>query len=668
MKMSSRNSTINNTESAVSDEEIWARVEPQIVEIDGYICPNNSSTSTISRADEHTMTTLLTDGALSRGPHSVTRTRDYDVLGEQAQVVEIYGDDFNDGSAHMSFQQEQHPANRGRRSGNFLQHSTIEMVEIDGGYDPLLQPFGQERYQRINTNGIDDDHVIERVQIDGSFFDEMGDADDEGVSLEIRPRWIKERSKKCRKVVIIATLIVFIIFAGGYGRVLWTKRHNADTFEIGNDEPIISPRDKLNPMVVLTLSKWTTTEDSDQQAIVGNNTVNKLQITNGLQIFPEDEGREFGKRVAISGDGNVVAVAVGPRPNDSNDLSRKIQTYRRVVSPLGRNEDAWQYMGMPVETLHFDNSFGENIQFSFDGHRMVVSAPYGSLGDDTLVIHNGYAVVYDFDGSHWQQVGSTLEGLEKDEHFGRGLSISQDGIIIAVGSPNYNNDQGRVSIFRWHQDDWKQEQLPVAASDITFTGASLAVSATGNRLVVAGASPAGYSDRCHVQVYECHPNVTTWTLVGASIALYTGLCKDVHISNDGKMIVAGGKSSIRAFSQDVKDNDEIEWKQKGSFLVDRESYTTFDISGNGNRVVVSGACGGYFVCYLQVYDFLDSGWVKVGKSLRSPVERGDDFGKSVALSDDGTQIIVGAVDHTHSAMRTSKGYAALFSFSKPDVD
>jgi hypothetical protein len=520
------------------------------------------------------------------------------------------------------------------------------MLEIDGrGYDAedALQQQGppsaeeRESYHLTPTRRIGDDiNSIEMVQIDGSVEEFDDDDEDHEDVPETEPRPLHERNQY-RKLSIFAFLLLLIItFAAGFGLV----------------ENVPVSRDKAK--LLLLSNEW-----------------GAERFTNGIQILPEDKGREFGKRVAISGDGNVIAVAVGTRPKDTNDnLTRKVQAYQKIRVPGSRsgNVYSWQYMGMPVETLNFENSFNENMRFTFDGHRMVVSAPYGAVdGDENL--HHGYVLSYDFDGSDWQQVGSTIIGQEEGDHFGRGLAMSQDGSIIAVGAPNHKHSAGRVSIFRWQKGDWHQMTAPLIPDGSCSFGTSLAMSADGRRLAVGApiairaftislandetiVVPAGSG---HVRVYKYGNNNTSdsiWKPVGKPIIGQKELFGvDVRISTDGSTVAIGsgkpqtqisGGSTIQIFAE----SGGMEWKQKGSNVVNN-GYDGLDISGDGNRVVFGGThCAKAYGCFLlAIYSFEGGEWVEVGRTLRRTIESDEEFGSSLALSSDGKQVIVGVVNY-----------------------
>ena len=47
----------------------------------------------------------------------------------------------------------------------------------------------------------------------------------------------------------------------------------------------------------------------------------------------------------------------------------------------------------------------------------------------------------------WEQVGEELSGVEANDQFGHGLSLSDDGLVMAVGAYNAENQAGLVQVY-----------------------------------------------------------------------------------------------------------------------------------------------------------------------------------------------------------------------------
>ena len=125
----------------------------------------------------------------------------------------------------------------------------------------------------------------------------------------------------------------------------------------------------------------------------------------------------FGKSVAISSDGNRIAVGA-PWHKDSAghvrmyDLTTRKQWTQVGVDLIGRTKD--QY-------------FGWSIALSSDGNCVVIGAPnLRSSG------HAGHVEIYDWKGSQWRKTGSELVGHADRGGCGDAVVISSNGNRVAI--------------------------------------------------------------------------------------------------------------------------------------------------------------------------------------------------------------------------------------------
>ena len=124
-------------------------------------------------------------------------------------------------------------------------------------------------------------------------------------------------------------------------------------------------------------------------------------------------------------------------------------------------------LGLSLETLQAQvqmgstiygedyNELGSSVVISSDGNTMITGSPKD---------YRGYAQVFEWDGSDWQQIGDTLFGDDFNDRFGDQVSISADGSIIAVGAKFQDENgsgTGQVKIFEWNSSNanWSQKGL-----------------------------------------------------------------------------------------------------------------------------------------------------------------------------------------------------------------
>jgi len=148
-------------------------------------------------------------------------------------------------------------------------------------------------------------------------------------------------------------------------------------------------------------------------------------------IMGENEDEWFGYSVSLSTDGRTV-VAGGYQAgktffDNSCNGCGVVRIYRYVPNFLfpywnkigdlkGENEGDW---------------FGYSVSTSDDGNRLVVGAPQSDAGG----INSGYVQVYDYMGFNWLKTGKAVLGTSSYERCGFAVSMSDDGDLLAVGSP-----------------------------------------------------------------------------------------------------------------------------------------------------------------------------------------------------------------------------------------
>lgn len=147
----------------------------------------------------------------------------------------------------------------------------------------------------------------------------------------------------------------------------------------------------------------------------------------------------FGKSVAVSDDGNTVAV--GARGVVGVNERGYVRTFRREAG------STWKPVG--GNTLLFGerdgDRFGEAVSLSGDGARL--SAGAWSVGNGRA----SYVKVYDLDNDTWSQVGSDLQG----PRFGINAVLTPDGQFITIG----DTSAGVIRVYQFSTcdvGDWSQ--------------------------------------------------------------------------------------------------------------------------------------------------------------------------------------------------------------------
>ena len=93
--------------------------------------------------------------------------------------------------------------------------------------------------------------------------------------------------------------------------------------------------------------------------------------------------------------------------------------------------------------------FGSSLSLSADGNIVAISA----ASTDTNADESGSVYVYNWDGTSWNITGSIIYGNYWQEKIGWGLSLSGDGLKLAIGSLLHTN-KGYVYVYEWLNNEW----------------------------------------------------------------------------------------------------------------------------------------------------------------------------------------------------------------------
>lgn len=99
------------------------------------------------------------------------------------------------------------------------------------------------------------------------------------------------------------------------------------------------------------------------------------------------------------------------------------------------NGTSWIPKGATLPGTSGSDFFGTEVDISQDGSIIAASS---------LTALNGYVRVFKFVGSSWTQQGADILGETAGDQFGRSLSLSANGSILAAGTP-FNDDNGTSS-------------------------------------------------------------------------------------------------------------------------------------------------------------------------------------------------------------------------------
>jgi len=385
--------------------------------------------------------------------------------------------------------------------------------------------------------------------------------------------------------------------------------------------------------------------------LISMNTVSaQVTFIHDQELLGEASDDLFGWSVDLSGDGNTIIVgAIGNNAGFANTSNNGHARVYRNTFNASFNSWSWVLLGQEINATASGVESGYDVGINYDGNTIVIGTP----GQDRMR-------VYDLNVSNnWSprnSNGYNIFSSQSAQRAGHSVSINASGNVAAMGAPLGN----KVWIFDIEPDvgTGLMSGNPLTVPG-TYAGGSVDLDDEGNTVVV-GAYKSN-TERGQVLVYDF--NGSNWVQRGqilSGVNNYDQFGFDVSMSNDGNTIAVGSKgwdsnpnnTTYEIGETAVYDWDGSSWVQRGSSI---QGVNFFDqcgfsvsLSGNGNRMAIGykGNNTAFSAAGLvRIFDWDGNAWVQNGDPIY-----GDGVsvysGHSVALSDNGSILAIGAIQGT----------------------
>lgn len=382
-------------------------------------------------------------------------------------------------------------------------------------------------------------------------------------------------------------------------------------------------------------------------------------------------GDEFGIDVALSADGNTLAVAAKNEDSDADgingDETNEDAREAGAVYIYVNNAGNWQkqaYIKAGISTA--GDFFGASVSLSADGNILAVGA--------TELFSTGTVYIFKRDGMIWLQTGADKADVTGADSFGAAISLSNDGTTLAVGAPQEDNPNtgvaavdnmngatlsGAAYIFAIDSAGGLTQEVYIKADNAEGGdqfGSSISLSSDGNTLVVG--APGEDSD-------------TSGTAAAPPLVADTG-------ADVGAIYVYSRAGATWQLQSYIKASNPDDGDGFGGVV---------SLSGDGNTLAVGAISEGSSTSGISTMpDNLASGagaayvftrsatvWEQEEYIKASNTDANDNFGRSVSLSADGNTLAVGAEkeqsnalgingDETNNALVGISGAGAAYVF------
>jgi hypothetical protein len=341
------------------------------------------------------------------------------------------------------------------------------------------------------------------------------------------------------------------------------------------------------------------------------------------------------------------------------------------ISLLNINAQAWNQIGVDI-TGEVASKLGHSVSSSSDGLTIAVSSHfYGTK--------LGYVQVFNNINGNWVQKGANIKGEFKSDFFGKSICLNTTGNIIAIGGPENNggvshgDKRGHVQVYEFINGDWKQIGDDIdGANDGDLLGYSVSMDITGTIVAIGS---IGYNNNMgKVQIFKLTNG--SWVIIDDKIK---GINKNdefghsVSLNADGSIIAVGApynkvlNENFKGYVKVYK-NVANHWKEVGDLIsgeANADSFgTSVSINLNGTIVVIGAPDNdenGNKAGHASIFKNTNDIWQKIGGNIIGD-SKNDHFGISVSINDSGNIIAVGA----DSPFDNESGYAKVLKFNQQE--
>ena len=361
----------------------------------------------------------------------------------------------------------------------------------------------------------------------------------------------------------------------------------------------------------------------------------------------------LGHSVDINDAGDRVVVGSPYADNDFFDAftlnTGKVQVYQF-------NGASWVQLGQNLVGVSNNDYFGWCVSMNSSGSRIAVGY-YGGGGSSD----RGETKIYEWTETTWIQIGQTISGLNVDDWSGWSIQLNSAGNRIAIGerfSDGGGSDSGGVRVFEYDGSFWVQMGSTINGKAASDDLRAVSINAAGDVIVygAVGADVPGTTNAGVVRAYNW--DGTTWNQIGQDI--YGGgdntfaLGISLSLNSDGDIFAVGMYSAEGGRVYVYKYNGSL-WENLGQPLINDNSYITYglaiSLNSKGDRLAIGQPQYLYVAPFIPavgqvfVYTYNDVYWEKTINNIVGEYQisgQSTRFGWSLSLNNQGDKLIVGA--------------------------
>ncbi len=368
-----------------------------------------------------------------------------------------------------------------------------------------------------------------------------------------------------------------------------------------------------------------------------------------------DSGDEFGNEVALADDGSTALIAAEEDEDPNGEGAGSAYVFTRSA------DEGWsQQAKLAPDDGGSGDGFGESVDLSGDGATALVGAETddGPNGEQT-----GSAYVYARDGNGWSQRAKLLANDGDDEDsFGFSVALAEDGSTALIGADKDDEPNGEAAgaayVFTRDGTSWSQHAklAPDDGDSGDDFGYSVALAEDGSTALIGAYEDDEPNGEEAGSAYVFASSGNGWSRE-AKLAADDGDSGDkfgesVALAADGSTALIGGSfddssNGEEAGSAYVFARDGTSWSQQAKLVAqdgDEDDWFGFSVAlaEDGSTALIGALAARDASGSAYVFARSGDNWSQAAKLAPDDGDYGDTFGWSVALGGDGSTALIGA--------------------------
>jgi cytoskeletal protein CcmA (bactofilin family) len=266
----------------------------------------------------------------------------------------------------------------------------------------------------------------------------------------------------------------------------------------------------------------------------GTNTWTKI----GQDIDGEAANDWSGWSVSLSSDGTIVAIGAYQNAGVNGSNSGHCRIYQNISG-------TWTKLGQDLDGEATNNQAGRSVALSANGTIVAIGA---AANTGVNGANSGHCRVWQYNSgtTTWTQLGQDIDGEAASDQSGYSVSLNDSGSIVAIGAIGNSGNRGHCRVWQYNSGTTTWTQLGQdldgeAGGD--QAGYSVSLSANGLTVAIGAYMNDGNgSNTGHCRVYQYNSGTSTWTPVrldidGEGLEDRSGF--SVSLSADGTIVAIG---------------------------------------------------------------------------------------------------------------------------------